>query len=136
MTRQIALKRRDCKEVLAGLLVADDTRYFVYAATSGRRWLVRADCPHRGGPLNFGIVESERCAIRCPWHRILWPERVIINRSVPAVRVCADWRAIVPDTAGHKRAPVAARASSTPCDRFARAGVAGLGQPEPSNARQ
>ena len=100
MKQEGALKRLECKELLAGLLLIEDVRYFVYTAASGARWLVPADCPHRGGPLNFGTVEPDRHVVRCPWHKMLCSERTLINRSVPAVRVCAQWSAILPEKTG------------------------------------
>jgi hypothetical protein len=97
MTVHVPLKICECKTFSAGLLLADDNRYFLYESTSGRRWLTPADCPHRGGPLNFGSFESGRCVLRCPWHRMPWSESVLIKRSVPAVRVSAQWIAVMPD---------------------------------------
>ena len=94
------LKRRRCEQLGDGLMLVGDVRYFLYTATSGGRWLVRADCPHRGGPLNFAEYDPERNALRCPWHKLLLPERAVLARSAPAVRVRSEWTAVVADLPG------------------------------------
>ncbi len=95
-----SLKRRRCEQLGDGLMLVGEVRYFLYTATSGGRWLIRADCPHRGGPLNFAEYDPERNALRCPWHKLLLPERVLLARSAPAVRVRGEWTAVVADVPG------------------------------------
>ena len=114
MKHDTKLKRRECERLFAGLLAADGIRYFLYTAASGQRWVVRADCPHRGGPLYLGELDAVSNAIRCPWHRLLWPERVLLSRSVPAVRVDTEWAVVVPDASACKTRPVPPTDHSVP----------------------
>ena len=92
------LKRQKCEQLNGGLMLVGQHRYFVYTARTGRRWLVRADCPHRGGPLHLARYDVERNALQCPWHKMYLPERALINRSAPAVRVLSEWTAVVPES--------------------------------------
>lgn len=92
------LKRQRCRPLNGGLMLVGTKRYFVYTARTGERWLVRADCPHRGGPLHLARYDAERNALQCPWHKMYLPEHALINRSAPAVRVLSEWMAVVPDS--------------------------------------
>ena len=109
------LKRRRCEQLGDGLMLVGEVRYFLYTATSGGRWLVRADCPHRGGPLNFAEYDPERNALRCPWHKLLLPERALLARSAPAVRVRGEWTAVVADVpgCGHRKVSSSFAAAET-----------------------
>jgi nitrite reductase (NADH) small subunit len=59
---------------------------YVYATVRSRGFVMRAQCPHRGGPLHLASVTSDATRLVCPWHG----GKTSVARlrgDVPAVRV-------------------------------------------------
>ncbi len=70
----------------ANLVEWGDQSYFVYRNREGACSLIRARCPHRGGPLFLGSVLSEPVeSIRCPWHDSVIPISFIQKKAPPMV---------------------------------------------------
>ncbi|MET7480807.1 Rieske 2Fe-2S domain-containing protein [Streptomyces sp. NPDC005648] len=68
---------------------------FVYATVGGRGFVMRARCPHRGGPLHLADVATDG-RLTCPWHE----RRTSVARlraEIPAVRVGDRVTAVFPD---------------------------------------
>jgi len=68
---------------------------YVYATVGGRGFVMRARCPHRGGPLHLADV-AEDGRLTCPWHE----RRTSVARlraEIPAVRVGDRVTAVFPD---------------------------------------
>ena len=58
---------------------------YVYAHTDEGSFVMRAGCPHRGGPLNLAELTPEGNRLMCPWHsRKTSLSR--LRRQIPAVR--------------------------------------------------
>ncbi|MEG3626573.1 Rieske 2Fe-2S domain-containing protein [Streptomyces poriticola] len=69
---------------------------YVYATVGGRGFVMRARCPHRGGPLHLAGVTGDGVRLVCPWHE----RRTSVARmraEVPAVRVGDRVTAVLPD---------------------------------------
>lgn len=83
---------------------------YVYATVGGRGFVMRAQCPHRGGPLHLADVTPDGARLVCPWHE----RKTSVARlrgEVPAVRVGDRVTAVFPDTP-----PAWGRSSAlTPC---------------------
>ncbi|WP_158581380.1 Rieske 2Fe-2S domain-containing protein [Actinomadura spongiicola] len=60
-----------------------DQTYFCLER-EGRVHLIDSICPHRGGPLHLGTVESGR--LRCPWHGNTFRVDRLCARSVPSIQ--------------------------------------------------
>ena len=58
---------------------------YVYATVAGRGFVMRAQCPHRGGPLHLADVAPDASRLICPWHE----RKTSVARlraAIPAVR--------------------------------------------------
>lgn len=84
----------------AGFVVADESTFFLMSTDGRVSHLVRAACPHRGGPLHLGRLDTCAEAIRCPWHDNAIPVRRLIEHAVPLVMRPDGAVAILPDTEG------------------------------------
>lgn len=72
---------------------------FVYARTASGSFVMRARCPHRGGPLNLATAGCDAGRLVCPWHgREASVPR--LRRQIPAVRSGDRVTAVFPDTPG------------------------------------
>lgn len=61
-----------------------DHAFFVYRGRDGKYRLLRAKCPHRGGPLFLGeVTMNGREAIRCPWHDSVIPIKGLAKKAPP-----------------------------------------------------
>ena len=70
----------------------------------GSVYLLPAGCPHRGGPLRLGTIDTEGQAVLCPWHDNPVKIRWLRNRALPLIqRQSGPWTAIVPESAGASR---------------------------------
>lgn len=70
----------------------------VYATVDRRGFVMRAQCPHRGGPLNLADVTADGVHLVCPWHE----RRTSVARlraQIPAVRSGDRVTAVIPDVA-------------------------------------
>jgi nitrite reductase/ring-hydroxylating ferredoxin subunit len=62
----------------------------------GETWQLPRYCPHRGGRLDYGLVNTERLTIACPLHRSVFCLRTGRQLSGPPCgeltsrRLCAD----------------------------------------------
>lgn len=83
-----------------------DSTYFCYVR-DGVLHLLPSRCPHRGGPLHLGRVESGR--LSCPWHGTTFRTDRMCARGVPAVRTGDRLVAYVPVPDGSPEVPVPAR---------------------------
>ncbi|GAA0470262.1 Rieske (2Fe-2S) protein [Streptomyces sp. NPDC046215] len=71
---------------------------YVYARTSEGSFVMRATCPHRGGPLHLATLEPEGNRLVCPWHtRKTSMSRM--RQEIPAVRSGDTVTAVFPGTA-------------------------------------
>ncbi|MEU3525162.1 Rieske 2Fe-2S domain-containing protein [Streptomyces sp. NPDC038707] len=69
---------------------------YVYATVGGRGFVMRARCPHRGGPLHLAGVAEDGVRLVCPWHE----RKTSVARmraEVPAVRVGGRVTAVFPE---------------------------------------
>lgn len=71
----------------ANFLELGEQAYFVYTDGEGTSKLMRAWCPHRGGPLFLGTrLRGAKESIRCPWHDSVVPVKAM-QRKAPAMVV-------------------------------------------------
>jgi Rieske [2Fe-2S] domain len=59
---------------------------YVYVTVRGGGFVMRAQCPHRGGPLHLASLTPDAARLVCPWHG----GKVSVARlrgEIPAVRV-------------------------------------------------
>jgi len=69
---------------------------FVYATVHGHGFVMRARCPHRGGPLHLADVTDDGSSLVCPWHGN--KTRVArLQALVPAVRAGDRVTAVIPE---------------------------------------
>lgn len=71
---------------------------FVYATVDRRGFVMRAQCPHRGGPLHLADVTADCVHLVCPWHE----RKTSVARlraQIPAVRRGDRVTAVIPDAA-------------------------------------
>lgn len=52
---------------LANFLIHGDKRYLLIFFDF-RPFLIKNNCPHRGGPLHLGNFDCQKNAFICPWH--------------------------------------------------------------------
>jgi hypothetical protein len=58
---------------------------YVYVSTREGSFVMRAQCPHRGGPLHLATMAPEGGRLVCPWHsRKTSLSR--LRKEIPAVR--------------------------------------------------
>ena len=85
----------------ANLIEYGDRSYFLHRDRAGAYVLIRARCPHRGGPLFLGTVEDGPAeSIRCPWHESLVSVKAMQKRAPPMVVNGLECRVIIGDVAG------------------------------------
>lgn len=75
-------------------------RHFVIISTLEGDVVVDDRCPHRGGPLRLGRRECGTGALRCPWHATVLPEKRLLQRALPGVRVRNRLHVLLPDGEG------------------------------------
>ncbi|MEH2263306.1 Rieske (2Fe-2S) protein [Nostoc sp.] len=51
----------------SNFMIHGDRRFFLISLDNST-FLVRDNCPHRGGPLHLGYFNCQNNAIVCPWH--------------------------------------------------------------------
>lgn len=69
----------------------------MYATVNSQGFVMRAQCPHRGGPLHLAEVAAGGAFLVCPWHE----RRTSVARlraQIPAVRTGDRITAVIPDT--------------------------------------
>ncbi|MEU6386595.1 Rieske 2Fe-2S domain-containing protein [Streptomyces bauhiniae] len=69
---------------------------YVYATVAGRGFVMRAQCPHREGPLHLSQVTPDDTRLVCPWH----DRKTSVARlraEIPAVRVGDRVTAVFPE---------------------------------------
>jgi nitrite reductase/ring-hydroxylating ferredoxin subunit len=80
----------------ANLLETDERSYFLHRDRAGTCVLIRATCPHRGGPLFLGSLEdSGEKSIRCPWHDTVVSVAAMQRKAPPMVVNRAECRVVV-----------------------------------------
>ncbi|GLF97755.1 Rieske (2Fe-2S) protein [Streptomyces yaizuensis] len=79
-------------------VTVDDTPY-IYAHTARGGFLMRARCPHRGGPLHLAELTPEGRRLVCPWHERK-TSMAAMSANLPAVRSGSTVTAVVPHDPG------------------------------------
>ncbi|MEV4432107.1 Rieske 2Fe-2S domain-containing protein [Streptomyces sp. NPDC049555] len=69
---------------------------YVYATVAGRGFVMRARCPHRGGPLHLAAPTADAVRLVCPWHEMK-TSVARLRAEIPAVRVGGTVTAVFPD---------------------------------------
>jgi nitrite reductase (NADH) small subunit len=59
---------------------------FIYARTELGSFVMRALCPHRGGPLHLARFEPGRARLICPWHERATSMSKALRSGIPAAR--------------------------------------------------
>jgi hypothetical protein len=88
----------------AGNCVVVDGDPLVYATVDGRGFVMRARCPHRGGPLHLSTPTADGAYLVCPWHE----RKTSVARlraQIPAVRRGDRVAAVIADAAAPGAAP-------------------------------
>jgi nitrite reductase/ring-hydroxylating ferredoxin subunit len=91
---------------LGNLVEFGDRSYFLHRDRDGAYVLIRARCPHRGGPLFLGTVQDGAAeSIRCPWHDSVVSVKAMQKKAPPMVVNGSECRVILGDAAqeGHVR---------------------------------
>ncbi|UQA97265.1 Rieske 2Fe-2S domain-containing protein [Streptomyces halobius] len=70
---------------------------YVYARTDEGAFVMRARCPHRGGPLHLATLAPERNRLVCPWHERK-TSLTRLRQEIPAVRSGDTVTAVFPGT--------------------------------------
>jgi hypothetical protein len=105
----------------ANLVELGDQSYLVHRNRAGAYMLIRARCPHRGGPLFLGTVLSGPTeSIRCPWHDSVVPVQAMQKKAPPMVVNGLECRVIIRDAACESnirwvRTLLDERANEAPC---------------------
>ncbi|AUG77907.1 hypothetical protein CFP65_3100 [Kitasatospora sp. MMS16-BH015] len=73
---------------------------YVYARTEHGSFVLSANCPHRGGPLNLAEFEPGRTRLVCPWHDRATSVTKAIKAGLPSVRRGDRVTAVLPDPEG------------------------------------
>jgi hypothetical protein len=88
----------------ANLIELASRSFFLHRTRDGAYVLIRARCPHRGGPLFLGRVIDEPVeSIRCPWHDSVVPVHAMQKKTPAMVVNRTDCRVIVDDANGEGR---------------------------------
>lgn len=83
----------------ANLVELGDHAYMVHRNNAGKYLLIRATCPHRGGPLFLGeILKDPTESIRCPWHESVASVHVLRKKAPPMVVNGSACQVVVKDT--------------------------------------
>lgn len=83
----------------ANFLELGDQAYFVYTDGEGSSMLIRAWCPHRGGPLFLGTrLSGPKESIRCPWHDSVVPVRAMQRKAPPMVVNRSECLVVIKDS--------------------------------------
>ncbi|WP_441249462.1 Rieske 2Fe-2S domain-containing protein [Kitasatospora sp. McL0602] len=82
---------------------------YVYADAGSGGFVLRAGCPHRGGPLHLAVPDSTGRQLVCPWHE-RGTSLSRLRKEIPAVRQGALVTAVIPAPPGspvvHRRLPL------------------------------
>jgi nitrite reductase/ring-hydroxylating ferredoxin subunit len=85
----------------ANLIELGSRSYFLHRTRADAYVLIRARCPHRGGPLFLGSVQHGPVeSIRCPWHDSVVSVQAMQKKAPPMVVNGSECRVIVDDVAG------------------------------------
>jgi nitrite reductase/ring-hydroxylating ferredoxin subunit len=88
----------------ANLIELPSRSFFLHRNRAGAFVLIRARCPHRGGPLFLGrILDDPVESIRCPWHDSVVPVQAMQKKAPPMVVNGTECRVIVDDGSGDGR---------------------------------
>ena len=90
----------------ANLIELGDRSYFLHCDHAGAYVLIRARCPHRGGPLFLGTVQDGPAeSIRCPWHDTVVSVKALQKKAPPMVVNGSECLVIIGDgiPEGHVR---------------------------------
>lgn len=88
----------------------DEDRYIVLRDVTHGCHTVSATCPHRGGPLHLGEVDTTGRFIVCPWHKNKTSLERLLSDGLPTV--CSRGRVTVIVAADIKGTPHAYRRST------------------------
>ncbi|WP_170229870.1 Rieske 2Fe-2S domain-containing protein [Polyangium fumosum] len=84
----------------ARFVIAGNLRFFLSTTDGHVFHLLRAACPHRGGPLHLGQLDADAGTIRCPWHDGEVSLRCLQRDAAPLVVRPGSATAVVPDPGG------------------------------------
>jgi len=85
----------------ANFIQVGDQAYFLHSTRDGAYVLIRARCPHRGGPLFLGdLLNGPRESIRCPWHDSVVLVQAMQKKAPAMVVNRSECRVIVEDSMG------------------------------------
>lgn len=68
------------------LLEINERRYVLIEDQNANYRFISADCPHKGGPLYLGRMDSKRAEIQCPWHDNRFPLKTLCRKSLPMIQ--------------------------------------------------
>ena len=84
----------------AGVVTAEDHRWFLLEQDGEAPLLVDGVCSHRGGPLHLGQLVPDGTAVQCPWHDRCTGTRVLRRRALPLVVRGGSATAVLPAGCG------------------------------------
>ena len=84
---------------------AGHQRYIVARDAAGVWHTIADKCPHRGGPLHLGAVDSSGEFVVCPWHHNKTRVTHLIAKGLPTVRG-GDHVSVVVGTGGEEAHPL------------------------------
>jgi nitrite reductase (NADH) small subunit len=70
---------------VANFLIQGDRRFFLMSLDNDL-FLMRDNCPHRGGPLHLGSLDCKKGTIVCPWHEATVSIQRLQQHAVPCIR--------------------------------------------------
>lgn len=69
---------------LSNFIVDGNERFFTITLDN-RSFVVRDNCPHRGGPIHLGQFDCQKNTIICPWHGLTVSTTSLQQLAIPVV---------------------------------------------------
>jgi nitrite reductase (NADH) small subunit len=68
-----------------GTLITQGSDRYMLSTIKSSYFLLKAKCPHRGGPLHLGNLSCDKLSVICPWHDLEVSINKLQNSAVPMV---------------------------------------------------
>jgi len=78
--------------------ISGQNNYFIYQTSEGKKLLLNAACPHRGGPLYLGNRNCSSEKLICPWHNQKQSEQSLQRHALPMIHVPGRATALIKES--------------------------------------
>ena len=72
-------------------------RFYFLKQSDLQTLVLPAECPHRGGPLQYGKQSNDGTSIVCPWHESKLKVCNLAKQSLCVVRVMDELKFLIPE---------------------------------------